>query len=974
MGRVLSGEGGGAHASPMEAEPASHGAPTYDVLGLWVLALCRGWPALSSAEGSALTPTLIDGLKKLRGGPDGLYVPVGAVHARAAWQAGAIAALRCGSAVLDAPSFAVDAEAGLRALHSLYLPPPEYGGGWIVPPPFALSGGDLAKRAPGLSKMLASPGSRPSPELAQLLLFLEPGDLPQAVLGRLAASLASLETPVGLSHGEDGALSPVAQAVALLGAVKHVLALEGGGGERQDLAPAGDVMDDLSDEMGGGSPDPVDDGSAWRAIDEYAAEEEAAEAEAERAAAEAEAGGVYGEGPLLDLLTDVMEAALRVAPLLEQLEAEAGGRTAARDIAAVLGRALRATPTPVGGEALAALGLHPSAPSGAAPEADTFARLAAAAHRLTFPELLVPLSPSDPTPLKPGLAAPILPAWTLLKNTAMDKLVASKLGGYAVQVVAGNRTRSLRSGLAAAGGGAGKAVGKLLELFYPEGGLRVVRLPVTGGESAKGAPDRVVEQVVVRSGAKRPSVLSQAVAALGRTVLRITPTPAPLAPVSTSGGSDGSFFRGAGHPLSLPTVVTARLLRQVYGAARSITAARAAGRLAAEPGAPPLARVKSALAIAFRTRVVQPSREDVNSVLTSPFAGVLLGVNGSLGDAVTWLDASSRRAAASAMDARLVSAAEAAEAAAAAATPPPPAPAEPGFLSPQGVDPDVVAPDDPRWVGRMKPLGGEMPADVYGDVLDAPGALDADVLVKAPRPSHAPFMPVPEEGEARAVPVPEVGEAEAAARPTSDGDDAPPPAAFVKRSGEKPRSVDVIALFSKICPLDAADTLFRPWAAECCGEALSALVIAAADDSSTARMVSVDALPTFTCARVPGVGDAVLGPVRRPISCGAVGDGFCDCSWDGGDEHGLSGACASSTRQVGVFYCPSGVRVVGHGELGEAPHGAVSTPPPLAQLFVGVPPASLAAWGYLPASKVGDGVQDCVGGEDEAKGEAGASN
>jgi hypothetical protein len=217
--------------------------------------------------------------------------------------------------------------------------------------------------------------------------------------------------------------------------------------------------------------------------------------------------------------------------------------------------------------------------------------------------------------------------------------------------------------------------------------------------------------------------------------------------------------------------------------------------------------------------------------------------------------------------------------------------------------------------------------------------------------------------------------------------------------------VDVDALFARLCAPSAADDghapaagpeepgRVPPYADACCGDAMRGVIAAQpAAVGGAPRMVHISELPSFTCGAASGH--------PSTLSCAFVNDDFCDCEADAADEPD-TGACPA-----GVFYCPSGVRVVMGGEAlpagqaaaaaaaaqqaaagrprtsrlgpqaGAAAHDssaagrhALAARPPSRALpaaaAVAMPPSALAAHGYIPASKVRDGFRDCEGGEDE---------
>ena len=402
-----------------------------DAAAYFVLASCRAWPLLTPGEDLLLRPRFNDALAVVRRRvtSDGFYVlerDSGATvphMARLVPQAQAVAALRCASVVLDDPSLAADAAVLLRRLHSLFVPPGGSGGNGPFLPAVELdpeAGGGVTARPP--RRPMLSPG----PALASLLLWLEPGDLPDAVVARVAASLVELDSPAGIGdwNGDTWRVAPVDQAIAVLGAGKHLAAMVAAAARafaealhrvstperaaaaadarraeadgraaaaaarrrrRGDDDAAGEGDDEGGDEGGGGGGDEDEEGRAYGpedgeagAEDGYGAAgelEEGAYDDGERGGYDAEnaedegddaAPADDGEGEdavdaavasevarriaaaasgedgrvVTSLLRNIIEVASRVAPLLEQCEAESAARGLARDLTAAVAKGL----------------------------------------------------------------------------------------------------------------------------------------------------------------------------------------------------------------------------------------------------------------------------------------------------------------------------------------------------------------------------------------------------------------------------------------------------------------------------------------------------------------------------------------------------------------------------------------------------------------------------------------------------------
>ena len=153
--------------------------------------------------------------------------------------------------------------------------------------------------------------------------------------------------------------------------------------------------------------------------------------------------------------------------------------------------------------------------------------------------------------------------------------------------------------------------------------------------------------------------------------------------------------------------------------------------------------------------------------------------------------------------------------------------------------------------------------------------------------------------------------------------------------------VNVSALHSRLCgPVRSAGAPEPVWWTKCCAEGAGGLGALLAGASAPV-VVKEDALPTFACTAADERQDFL--PVAVTVPCSRAEDDFCDCSGDGADEY-FSSACAA-VRDT-YFYCASGALTLVEGELARMPLKE---------------PSSY----YISSTKVGDGVKDCIGGEDE---------
>jgi hypothetical protein len=180
--------------------------------------------------------------------------------------------------------------------------------------------------------------------------------------------------------------------------------------------------------------------------------------------------------------------------------------------------------------------------------------------------------------------------------------------------------------------------------------------------------------------------------------------------------------------------------------------------------------------------------------------------------------------------------------------------------------------------------------------------------------------------------------------------------------------VDVAALHARIC-LGAGKELAGPgepwWYSSCCASSRSHAATAGLrrglGDLVVAGhgLVAKDELPTFTCptAAPRSSSGFQAHPKGAPLPCSFINDDFCDCA--GGDDEPATSACAT-----GLFKCRSGALVVQAGELRPADRKPLDSAVSASALQARAP-AELAAYGFIPASKVGDGIKDCAAGEDE---------
>jgi hypothetical protein len=958
----------------------------HDVPALFVTAACRHWPHLApldqielrkpiEAAASYLSArTTRGGLYDLRAASSSASFSASSatstdaarsslLAASSLRQAQAVAALRCAGALLSSDDFLGAAERLRRGLFRMYLPSDEAtdGGGpfdlglAVAPEAASASAAAAAAALPDLDTLQAIRRVRGlTSDLPLMLLFLEHRDLPAAVVEEIAeASAAALATPLGIKGGRDlggaegnrgGAVSaagvgavysvgvpwrvaPVEQAAILLGALKHMLPLSG-------HTAGGNV----GDESG------------------------------------------TGDASAADALSALVDVVLRIAPVLSQLEAESASRTsenvreklvalqsglaaevrvkdkmraaglaamsagaggvAARAVAKFsLAAAAAAAKAGGGAEGGASTGSSsvlvvptpPPALASLANSTDPLAALGASAFSLTFPEYLTPLAPGD-LPLDPRASALDPRTLDLLSEGSgqagglFRKRLAERLRGAGENGLADAADLVAKGGRAAAGSttasGANDAVASarttllrhmLRSVRYPEAnGLAVIR-PFGGSSSADGGSPPV-EHVV----------------------LDVPRHEHGGAEGAEGGGESTLLVRGDGHPLAVTSAVAAHFFRTLYEDAFTWLRAReraeredeAARRAAGRSGAG--GEGGGGKGKGFLTLQIARLR---------PAAGAGAGAAGDEGASGA---ASSSTSGGPSL--RAVSSSSMLL-----------------FLTSRAADVSLLVttftwlrePHIARW-RQMR--GGK----VEGAGSASAAAAAAAAAAPAPPPAGRAL------GDTSASPVPSAGSV----------------------------LVDVTALHARLCSPAALESLGgerdRVWTGACCGEEVLALVrkaaAAGAGAGAAAARVPVSSLPTFPCAGPRrGKGTAGEGGLAAPaasddlpplqVSCAYARDDFCDCEGDAADEPDSS-ACAGSPLAPGAaFLCPSGVLEVAQGAL--APHlaapgllpsggadgaeGAAAAAAVLARLR----PAELAAYGYIHASKVGDGVKDCVGGEDE---------
>jgi hypothetical protein len=171
-----------------------------------------------------------------------------------------------------------------------------------------------------------------------------------------------------------------------------------------------------------------------------------------------------------------------------------------------------------------------------------------------------------------------------------------------------------------------------------------------------------------------------------------------------------------------------------------------------------------------------------------------------------------------------------------------------------------------------------------------------------------------------------------------------------KKSVGKQLLVDPTLLWNRICKPAHKDMVSGiDWYSSCCGNALSLIVSLAKSSKITTFQLSQ--LPTYKCKSADRT-------IQREISCAFVMDDYCDCVENASDEP------TSSACDAGIFKCRSGVMKVENGKLVKVPTNS-NVVVKSASDVKALSPLELASAGYIPSSKVGDGINDCQDGEDE---------
>lgn len=474
-------------------------------------------------------------------------------------QAQASAALRCAGSL-----FGMDAHLGAgerlrRGLHALYQPSGESGDGngpfdlgLVAAQSSSSSTGASSTRDDTLVMANLKRVRGLTSDLPQLLFWLEHRDLPAIVIKEIAEASYGLACPVGLKSGRDlggaagnrggavgaagvGAVysegapwrvTPIEQAISLVGVLKHMLPLQ-------------------SREAGPGD---------FEASDALAA------------------------------LVDVL---LRTAPALMQLEGEAASRTgeevrsrvarlqsqyenavkkeaaqkkkdlqgaAAGDGGAARSVAKRAAEQPPGGGAPSALPSQAQSLASMANATSPLSVLSSSAFSLTYPEHLIPLPPSEQpmdvhasSRVEGGVEASLalmMPeagqAGTVFRMRLMQKLAAASDDPSSA---------SVRSAITALASGKGAhsdrdtlARWMIRIARYPDPGLAVVR---AGGEQD------TVEHVVMEVSRHEHKAVDPKL-------------PEDMELSSFDGISATMLIRGDGHPLAVTTAVAARFYRRLY--------------------------------------------------------------------------------------------------------------------------------------------------------------------------------------------------------------------------------------------------------------------------------------------------------------------------------------------------------------------------------------------------------------------------
>lgn len=932
-------------AAPVVAATVAAGgagpASRYDLAALFTLAVCRALPVLQSADRATLAPTARAALSNVLERVESIDVSVddsgsalfnvtptsdsfsssGGVKYTAPGsgghplataslrQAQAIAALRCVAAgsfknakwasesntnasvqsgeTTGAHSFFSvrtsneggfilgAAESLRRGLRSFYLAPADAGGDGFGP--FDIGATRDHRRARGATL-----------DVALLLFFLDPEDLPVSVLGDIASAGGYLATPAGLANGhtsvaiEDAswAVSPLGNALALAGALKHLL-------------PAVSRAHALADE-------PADEGDADQAVANT-------DAWFGSSVIDPSFGNADAEWVSVDALVSLLDDILRVGAPLDAAGKEAAMRTVE--------------------EARRAKG-----------QAGVEASLTA----LTYPSFFVPLGAQETTIAPRGVTGRAA-AW--VRGALRAGAEAPQPPLNAPETTADAQPKS----------GATPSYSG-----YPAQGLAVVR----------GVSPSIDEHVVVRL-APLPALATTTRPHLYKSAhSRVEWSDADADQQGVGAGVGRAVrVRGAGSRAHVGTAAAASFFRHLFEAAEEWTArADAASALASarHPSPSPLPRLE-AVASQLRSATLWPARAlralraarrggAFSSAALPPLAAhkmlrffasgaadvLILSAEFEFGDSGArrvWRATSGGAVAYATKQVRTLLADI----------------GEADIVAPvvESMERKVAAGSLPKNTGAAPPPKAfkdlHLTPPVGGYVHDATENVTAEAMGHAaPRKQRTPPTPpsVLDGGSALPPPV-----AAKMAESIDDATSAPPapPASSPSPIQRRRATVNVLQLFSRLCSDNSSAG--TTWGETCCAPgALSLLSRSDSGDTEIAEHVDADAIPTFIClasdsaAAWPGRG--LAESIR--VSCAAVRDDYCDCTADGADED-KSAACAAVPGAK--FRCgPAGATRTNSGELvAVTDEDSEDNDSAL----------------FIDASKVGDGVRDCIGGEDE---------
>jgi hypothetical protein len=536
--------------------------------------------------------------------------------------------------------------------------------------------------------------------------------------------------------------------------------------------------------------------------------------------------------------------------------------------------------------------------------------VAEVSHSYTFPELFVPADKSDDPASLPAL----VPAWGLTPRKPLAVL-AKAAGGTRARVPAcammakpNSRTLTRASKLSPPEG--------CLQLIYPNGGLRVVRTPASAGDGVVFEPVYTQQegQFLGFEHVAIPLTLSHSSQELGaggkRTVFSVAQAVKDTIvkksrEVLRMDTKSQLLVRGSGHPASFSTAVACKAFRSVLADARQIIAMRAQSMATRKDGGNVISKWLDPL----RVNMV-PTLEDVLLAIT------------------TFVEEAPRNTTALALV------------------------FESGRHSALPRVAQIAWIDDTSRRRANKAFETlsfhPSPGEEFRDTmpLSAGDSQAAANAVTPPPPSDffaAAFgedLSKLTEGDGKPPPPPAPNALFNADTQPEDEDTAlmAPEKVGNAFQFQGNTSESASAVYARVC--EASAVVSPPWFAACCGSEMISL-------SKQHSLVDAADFPTFECRRKHG--PAVFLP------CTVIHDGFCDCDADGIDEV-ASGGCPFTW-----FFCESGANVVKSGNL--VAHGQARTLP--YEELLQLSDEKRAESGYISASKVKDGVADCVSGEDE---------